>query len=176
MDIFSHGLWGGIAFGRKNRRSFWASFLFGIFPDFFAFAPFFVTAMLGLGGQRLRFGEPPSEHIMPDYIYSLYGISHSLVIFAAVFIAALILFRRPVYEMLAWPLHILVDIPTHSEKFFPTPFLWPISDIHISGHPWSDPVIFVPNIMLLAGLYIWYFIIKPRRFEARQKALRKQSK
>lgn len=71
-------------------------------------------------------------------------------------------------EMLAWPLHILVDIPTHSERFFPTPFLWPLSDFHVDGHPWSDPRIFIPNVILIAGLYTWYYWWRPRRERLRQ--------
>jgi hypothetical protein len=33
MDVISHGLWGGVAFGRKNKKYFWWSFGFGIMPD-----------------------------------------------------------------------------------------------------------------------------------------------
>ena len=32
MDIVSHGLWGALAFGRKNRRSFWLAFGIGLAP------------------------------------------------------------------------------------------------------------------------------------------------
>jgi hypothetical protein len=64
--------------------------------------------------------------------------------------------------MLAWLLHILVDIPTHSTRFFPTPFLWPISSYEFSGIGWANPMIFIPNVVLLTSLYVWYFLIRPR--------------
>ena len=35
--------------------------------------------------------------------------------------------RRPVLEMLAWALHILIDIPTH-QGIFAVRFLWQLSN------------------------------------------------
>ena len=37
MDILSHGLWGAIAFGRRNRPSFWLAFVIGLAPDLLSF-------------------------------------------------------------------------------------------------------------------------------------------
>ncbi|MBI2662668.1 hypothetical protein HYX11_04380 [Candidatus Woesearchaeota archaeon] len=34
-----------------------------------------------------------------------------------------VILGRFVGEMLAWLGHIIIDIPTHSYKFYPTPFL-----------------------------------------------------
>lgn len=166
MDIISHGLWGSITFGRKNRRSFWLAFLFGILPDFLAFAPFTLAMFLGLSNHEWHFGEPPNPEVFPSYIYDVYNISHSLPVFALVFILLWIIFRRPIWEFSAWGLHILFDIPTHSTNFFPTPFLWPVSDLYVSGISWGQPIIFVPNVILLVILYIWFFWIRPRRLNS----------
>ncbi|MEK7115730.1 MAG: hypothetical protein AAB471_02110 [Patescibacteria group bacterium] len=163
MDIISHGLWGSISFGRKNRRSFWVAFLFGILPDLLAFAPFTIAMVLGLSNHEWQFGEPPNPAGFPAYIYRVYNVSHSLVIFAFVFVALWIVFRRPIWEFSAWGLHIVFDIPTHSTAFFPTPFFWPVSNLEVSGISWGDPIVFIPNILLLATLYAWYFWIRPRR-------------
>ncbi|MFZ1626633.1 MAG: hypothetical protein WAT81_02400 [Candidatus Moraniibacteriota bacterium] len=46
MDIFSHGLYGGIAFGRRSRPRYWLAFFFGIAPDLFSFGLFFVLTLL----------------------------------------------------------------------------------------------------------------------------------
>ena len=163
MDIASHGLWGGIAFGRKNKKSFWAAFLFGILPDFLAFGPFFIGTFFGFY-KWPRFGpEPPDPSLIPSFVGQVYNITHSLIIFAAVFLIIWLILKRPVYEMLAWGLHILVDIPTHSYRFFPTPFLWPISDLKVDGVGWGHPYIFFPNIALLILLYLWFFVIKKRK-------------
>ncbi len=42
MDIFSHGLYGGVAFGRISKRDYITAFLFGIAPDLLAFGTFFL--------------------------------------------------------------------------------------------------------------------------------------
>ena len=162
MDIISHGLWGSISFGRKNRRSFWISFLFGILPDFLAFAPLTLAMVLGLSNHEWQFGEPPDPNGLPAYIFQVYNVSHSLVIFALIFITLWFIFRRPIWEFSAWGLHILFDIPTHSANFFPTPFLWPVSNLEVSGISWGDPIIFVPNVLLLATLYFWFFFWRRR--------------
>jgi len=162
MDIISHGLWGSVAFGRRNSNSFWASFLFGIMPDFVAFAPFFALAILGFYKFPKFSTEPPSPGIFPDYIFNLYSISHSLLIFGAAFLITWLILKRPFWEMSAWGLHILFDIPTHSDSFFPTPFLWPLSSFHVSGIPWADPIIFIPNVILLITLYLYFFVYKKK--------------
>ncbi len=157
MDILSHGLWGSLAFGRKNRRSFWLAFLLGMGPDLCAFGPFFLLTFLGVE-QRPRFStEPPDPSIFPSFVHQVYNVSHSLVIFAIIFALLWLTFRRPVWEFSAWGLHILVDIPTHALSFFPTPFLWPLSDLRVNGRPWSAPEIFIPNVILLALLYAGFF-------------------
>ena len=59
MDIVSHGLWGGLAFGRKNKKSFWLSFLFGIAPDFCSFGIFTISTILGFESKDFLSSEPP---------------------------------------------------------------------------------------------------------------------
>lgn len=160
MDIISHGLWGSITFGRHNKKSFWLSFFLGIGPDFFAFGLFFLSVIAGLASRPDFSHEPPHARDIPSYIYHLYNISHSLVVFIAVFFLIWAIRRRPLWEFLAWGLHILLDIPTHSYQFFPTPFLWPLSGFQVNGIPWSRPEIFVPNVILLVGIYGWFFVKK----------------
>lgn len=162
MDIISHGLWGGIAVGRKSKKSYWLSLFFGVAPDLFSFGIFFMSTFLGFA-ERPHFGsEPPDLSLIPAYVGHLYNITHSLVIFALGFFVLWLIFRKPVWESLAWGLHVLLDIPTHTYKFFPTPFLWPISSFKLDGHSWGTPEIFIPDVTLLAVLYIWFFVISRR--------------
>lgn len=163
MDIFSHGLYGGAFFGRRSRLSYWLAFFFGIAPDLFSFGLFFAMNLLGITERPDWSSGHPAEEMIPSYIHTMYDWTHSLVIFAIVFAIVWLIRRKPLYEMLGWPLHILVDIPTHSTEFFATPFLWPISDYKVNGHNWSSPEIFIPNVIILVSLYLWYFVIKPRR-------------
>ena len=162
MDIFSHGLWGSLAFGRKNRKSFWLAFLCGTGPDFFSFGIFFAAVILGLS-DRPDFSEPPVSSNIPHYVTELYQFTHSFVIFLILFFMLWTFFQRPVWEFSAWGLHILFDIPTHSYRFFPTPFLWPISRFEVNGIPWASPQVFIPNFTLLAACYIWFFLYRRRK-------------
>lgn len=157
MDTLSHALYGGIAFGRHSRFSYWLAFFFGMAPDLFSFGLLFITNLLGITHRPDWSAGPPPESMIPGYVHTMYDITHSLVVFAVVFALVWMIRHKPLWEMLAWPLHILVDIPTHSSEFFPTPFLWPLSDFHIDGHPWSRPEIFIPNVLILIGLYGWFW-------------------
>lgn len=163
MDIISHGLWGSIAFGRKKRTDFWLAFLFGIAPDLLSFGFYTFGTWAGFFDHPdWRSGRHPDLLQIPLFIHTLYNFTHSLVIFSLVFALVWIVRRSPWWIMGAWGLHILFDIPTHSSAFFPTPFLWPLSNYSINGIPWSYPIIFIPNVILLLTLYIWFFIIRRR--------------
>jgi hypothetical protein len=59
-----------------------------------------------------------------------------------------------VIEMLGWALHILIDIPTHSLRFFATPFLWPLSDYRFNGISWGNRWFMLANYTALAIVYI----------------------
>ncbi len=74
------------------------------------------------------------------------------------FILAWIYLKRPLWELGAWALHVVVDVPTHSYAFFPTPVLWPLSDWKFDGWQWTAPEVLIPNFMLLSLLYVWYFV------------------
>jgi hypothetical protein len=77
--------------------------------------------------------------------------------------------KKPMMELLAWPLHILVDMPTHSSEFFPTPFLWPLSDFTINGISWGTPWIFIPNVVLIIVLYLaWYVRSRMKHMKGKQ--------
>lgn len=158
MDILSHGLWGGIALGRSSRKRYWLAFLFGVAPDLLSFGPVFASGLWLNGLEFFRgIGHPPAASLIPDYVHHLYSLTHSLLVFGTVFGIVWLLRGKPMLEMGAWGLHLGMDIFTHSNAFFPTPYLWPLSDAHFDGLPWTDPRIFVPNVLLLALLYAWFF-------------------
>jgi hypothetical protein len=160
MDIISHGLYGGIAFGRKTKISYWKAFFFGVMPDLFSFGILFALSILSLSSGPDFHSGPPDPASIPSYVHHLYNITHSLVTVVVVFCLMWFIQGKPVIELLAWPLHILVDIPTHSSTFFPTPFLWPLSDFHVDGISWGNPYIFIPNVVFLAILYLWFYFSK----------------
>jgi hypothetical protein len=146
MDIFAHGLWATAAARGANRKIgkrihlVWAAF-FGVFPDLFAFTIPFVAIVTG---------HPPQV----DLAWKLYQISHSLFVFSAVFGLVWLIRRRPALELLGWPLHILIDIPSHTLRFFPTPFLWPVSSYHFNGISWANRWFMVVNYSAIAVVYL----------------------
>jgi hypothetical protein len=162
MDVISHGLWGGGAFGRKNKKYFLYAFLIGMAPDAFSFGILMVANIFGIIPRSDWHAGPPPMESVPHFISPLYNFTHSLVIFSAVFCILLIISKKPFWPLAAWGLHILVDIPSHSFKFFPTPFLWPISNFKINGIGWGNPIIFIPNVILLAILYS-YLLYKKKK-------------
>jgi len=147
MDTLSHALWGMGLFGYRRYR--WAAFLVGALPDLLAFGVLFLIQMVD---GSLTPGKPALETI-PAWTFAVYDVTHSWVV-AGTVIALVWKWNRAVgFVLLAWPMHILLDVPFHSADFFPTKFLWPISDFHIDGIPWSSPWIWFPNV---AGLLILY--------------------
>lgn len=175
MDVIAHGLWAGAAGMAANRklarkiRFVWA-FAWGVFPDVFAFLPMFVVLVrFRFYGQsltpRLLFSHDLQKNL-PAFLLpeGLYHLSHSLVVFSVVFALVWRLTRRPALAMLAWPLHILMDIPTHGSGVYRTPFLWPLSSYRFSGIWWSQRWFMILNYSAIAAAYlallIWYLVSK----------------
>ena len=80
--------------------------------------------------------------------------------FLLVFGIATILTRRIVFEMMGWLLHILIDIPTHSFRYYATRFLWPVSDYRIDGIAWWTPWFWAATY---AALVLVYFVLWKKR-------------
>tara|TARA_Y100001960_G_C14671033_1_gene826001 strand:+ start:376 stop:843 length:468 start_codon:yes stop_codon:yes gene_type:complete len=151
MDTLSHALWGKGLFGYKKYR--WFSFLFGALPDLLSFGIFFLSNLI-TNPFDIKFGKPQLSEI-PDWVFSLYNFSHSLII---AFIFVLLIYKinkNFCFPMLAWPFHIILDFFTHSIDFFPTPIFWPISDYRFDGIPWSNPNIMILNVICIFLLFIY---------------------
>ena len=150
MDTISHALWGKGLFGYRKYR--WYSFLFGALPDLFSFGIYFIHSIFFSSSPLM--GRPTRSEI-PEWVYSLYDISHSLVIASIVIFIAYKINKEFAFPMLAWPAHIILDFFTHSIEFFPTPILWPISDFKFDGIPWSNPIVFFTNVLHIFLLFIY---------------------
>lgn len=164
MDILAHTLWANAGARGLNKlrekkgkpkiiHAGWTGF-WGVFPDFFAFTiPFVIVIFKIITGQVAlsSFG----GHHLPvagfDLAAYLYQWSHSLVIWAVVFVLVWIISKRPRWELLGWALHILIDIPSHAIGFYPTPFLFPISEYRFPyGVAWSNMWYMIINYSALA--------------------------
>lgn len=159
MDIISHGLWGGIAFGRANKVNFFLSVLFGLLPDLFSFGIFTVLIWLGIESRIDWLVDIPPMSAIPNYVHWLYNITHSLIVASVVILLILILNKKKyIWPLFAWPLHIFFDIFSHSVDFFPTPWLWPIKNYYFDGIAWNTPWVFFSNWGLLSIIYIVFGI------------------
>jgi hypothetical protein len=158
MDIFSHVLWGGAALGRKKRSDFLLAAAFSLLPDFFAEGVMFLLVILGLPNMPgLEHGHPDISEF-PAYAQNFYNATHSLVIFSLAFAMVWLLKKKAFLPMAAWGMHVVIDIPTHSFKLFPTPFLWPLTNFKIDGIKWDSLLILIPNYALLVILYsAWFY-------------------
>ena len=149
MDTLSHTLWGGGLFGFRGRPK--TALLFGALPDLAAFGPWLAYR---LATGRLEPGKPDLA-IIPDFVFAAYDASHSLLVALAAVALLALRSRGLAFAALAWPVHILVDIPTHTRAYFPTPFLWPVSDLTVNGFSWGQPWIWYPNLAGIALLFAW---------------------
>ena len=158
MDILSHALWGGAALGRKKRNEFLLAVGFSLMPDFLGEGIMFLLVILGLPGMPgLEHGHPDITEF-PAYAQGFYNATHSLVLFSLVFALVWLLKKKPFLPLAAWGLHILIDIPTHSFRLFPTPFLWPLSGFKVNGIGWESPLVLALNWTLLAAVYsLWFY-------------------
>ena len=143
MDYFAHGIWGYIFFHRTKKPLY--AILFSLIPDTFSWGIYMFYSLFFTG---LRFGKPDLA-LIPNWVFTLYGLSHSLIISGIIItLVYLIIKKVPVY-MFAWPISILLDIFSHSREFLPTPFLWPISDWKFPGISWGTREFILINYTLI---------------------------
>ena len=181
MDVFSHWLW-GVLITRKHVNWKVAGPM-SVLPDLLAFVPSFVySTMHGL--ERPTVDDTTVTSDFPAIAWDMYRYTHSAVVVTVGVLITWWLFTRfsgsrlesqfaeqhrskPLLMAfllwLPWYSNILLDIPTHTLQFFPTPVFHPISDYGFDGTRWSDPVILVPNVILLAGL--WFYVKRKDRLE-----------
>jgi hypothetical protein len=148
MDIFAHFLWTFAIYWQHSKR--WLAGIIGFMPDMLSFGILFVIRIF----EGITFGKP-ELHSIPSYVFTLYGVTHSLIICAAGMVLLWFIARQWFWLSFGWPLHIIIDLPTHTTEFFPTPLLWPLSDFHVSGISWAVPWFMAVNYGLLIALYTY---------------------
>jgi len=111
---------------------------------------------------------PPDPNAIPHFVYILYNFTHSFLIFALIFGLVWLFHKKPYWLLAGWGLHIFIDIFSHTEKFFPTPFLFPISNFHINLTSWGNPLFMIINYSALIGVYLWLY-----GFSSRKKLIKK---
>jgi len=168
MDLFAHALWTAAATTGVRRKWLqpislkWAIF-WGIFPDIFSFAvPAVVRIWWYATGTTHSLKPDPNGPQHFQFVWQLYYCSHSFVIFGIVFALVWLVARRPVWEMLAWALHIAVDLFTH-QGIFALHFLWPLSSHGFSGIRWESRWFQLCNYGALAAVFAWIWATRRER-------------
>ncbi len=123
-------------------------------PDLFSFGPFFLTRLGDIGERLARHSGPPDPSLIPAYVHHAYNVTHSLVVWLCFFGVVWALRKKPWWPLAAWGLHILCDIPTHSTRFFPTPYLWPFATPFVNGRPWARGSFMAINYSLIGLTYL----------------------
>ena len=156
MDYVSHGVWSYIFFN-KIKRPFLAV-LFGLLPDTLSWLIYAIYRIVFTG----TFGKPVLADI-PDWTFTLYNISHSLIVATAIILIIFIGLRRVPIYIFAWPIAIIIDLLTHTRDFLPTPFLWPLSSWTFPGISWGTWQFLTINYILIAIFLGWIIYRKKRR-------------
>ena len=156
MDYFSHGFWSYIFFHR-TKKPLWAVF-FGLLPDTMSWGIYF---FFNIFTGKLFTGPPQIDRI-PEWVFTLYGISHSLIIWGLAALILCIIWKKvPVY-LFAAPIAIAMDAITHSREFLPTPIFWPVFDWKFPGFSWGTSWFMILNYSLITFSLI-YIIYKKKK-------------
>ena len=135
MDILSH-----IIITRRFIGKETATVLAGIVPD----TPFYLTypAWLARRKQLRHSFDTNTWPPPPQWMATLHHMFHSLPVASIVALIAFIVTGRwPKKLFLAWCIHILIDIPTHSRRQWGPQFLWPLSSYAFDGISWAEAAI-----------------------------------
>lgn len=151
-----------VRFYIQQVKEYFLADFFGITPDIFGFL---VNAIVSLI-YNIPLMDQTRQHFNQQilgHVFVLYGLTHSLVIFAAVFLAVWVARKKMFLPLLAWGIHIVFDIPFHSAEFSPTPFLFPVSSFKFPGLAWSNSYLVIINYSVLGILYLAFFILKNKK-------------
>lgn len=72
----------------------------------------------------------------PKWMQTLHHVFHSLPLVLGISAINRIATGLWPYWSMAWSVHILVDIPTHSRQAWAPQFLWPFSKVTVNGFSW----------------------------------------
>ncbi len=156
MDTLAHALWSYIIFHNSELVLF--AVIFGILPDLLSWAVFmFYPKKKGFDWKN------PDFSLVPKWVFTLYGLTHSIFTIAAAFFIVFLFFKKIPVFLFAWPIHVLMDIPTHTKDFLPTPFLWPFSSYKFPGIRWGTKPFMITNYSLI---FLFLILIDTNNLDA----------
>jgi hypothetical protein len=154
--------------------------IWGVMPDILSFTPVIVWMLWQMFVCDVDFWHIPRPELLPpeernkivifQLTRTLYQTSHSFVFFFSAFLLVWLVrwytgsiqavnYKNNVtrfmpFAMTGWFIHRALDIPTHSKSFYPTPFLYPISDFYFDGFSWGNMWFMICNYSALLLVFI----------------------
>jgi len=165
MDVFAHSLWSLILLPGPPSVEIVA---LGIAPDIIVFATSLTKQAIK---GKMQPGFKTRKEMMQWYnrkenkwVLNFYKWTHSLVVWIALLIPIFFIWIKFTgnvpWFLLAAPIHILMDIPTHNNNSFPVQFLTPLSNFKVNGLHWSKPIVFIGNYgLIIVAFYFRLFSI-----------------
>ena len=133
MDLITHTLITRKFIGKETSTT-----VAGILPDmsFYFTYPFWLARQEGGIQRSIETNEWPAP---PTWMITFHYMTHSIPVATTLALLAFAFTKRfPKKFLLAWLVHILIDIPTHSKKQWAPQFLWPLSDHSFDGYSWGE--------------------------------------
>lgn len=150
MDTIAHALWNYLIF---MKDKYWRlAVFFSIFPDL-PLISFIIYNLFFNGTLNLAFEN--------SFLYILEQGTHSLIISLPLILVLFFIFKKTVLFLFAWPIHIFIDILTHSRDIYPAMPFFPLSDYSFNGINWANIYFVIVNYVLL--LIVYYFVFKNAR-------------
>lgn len=170
MDIIAHGLWAGLGVRWLTRdkpvstKLAAASIGLSMLPDVVHMLPLGLWAAFGDGSldQLMAYAtaipgaEPDMPHWLHQWSHHLHCLLHSAVIAAAATLASWRWRSKLWLPLAGWWLHIVIDVFTHSNDFYPVPVLYPITYQGFDGVAWNTPWFMLLNYTAL--LLGWWLV------------------
>ncbi len=151
MDFFSHLAWTYLLLFR-GRPDLLQALFFGVFPDVI-----FVGAAIVFSINLFARTRQISRQKLFPLVKKAYQIGHSLITVAVFVVIASFLNGAFYFPVLAWVLHILLDLYTHrGSPAEPQMPLYPLTKPSIKGFIWwRNPYFMAANWALIAIVYFF---------------------
>ncbi len=156
MDGVGHAAWSYLIWYGTPYPGL-AAFM-SVFPDLIGVLPPYAAAFFKNKGD---WSATWNKKNMPSWYKTskiwTYTWTHSILVSLGVSLASIVLFGWWTSWMLAWPLHVFVDIFTHPRDKAPA-FLWPLHDARVHGYPWWNRPFMIGNyaVLIIVGAFVLF--------------------
>jgi len=163
---------------RLDRPLVGVTLAFSVLPDLVHLMPVAAWALMDGGWSGLlaySTALPGQEPAMPAWAeqgaHHLHCFFHSGLVLLALHLTVLVLWRkggrkagrpaalpwRLALPLWAWWSHVLIDVLTHSDDFYPSPVLYPVTYAGFDGVAWNHPGFMLLNYLALGLTWAWLY-------------------